>query len=328
MRAFITGGAGFIGSHLAERLLAQGNEVWVMDDLSTGSMENIKELCDNPRFHFRLADILNWAIGELWEVEHYDVIFHLAGAVGVRRILDSPLKSMEINLRATEIILALAAKRQKLVVLASSSEVYGNSTKERLSESDELAIGSPTQARWSYACAKAMGEFLALAYRKERGLPVIVARLFNTVGPRQSGRYGMVLPTFVRQALAHEPLTVFGTGEQSRCFAYVGDVVADLSALARNSECYGEIFNVGSHQEIIIEELARAVIESTGSSSRICHIPYERAYLLGYQDIQRRKPSLAKIERFLGYRAETPLKETIHRVVEYEKAAMNELAVT
>ena len=320
MRILITGGAGFVGSHLAEHLLAQGDEVWAIDDLSTGSIANLEHLKDHPCFHYQIENIMNApAVAEL--VDRCDVTFHLAAAVGVRLIVESPVRTIETNIRGTEIILGMAAKKKKLVVIPSTSEVYGKSTKVPFCEDDDLVIGATVKGRWSYACSKAIDEFLALAYWKEKKLPVIIVRLFNTVGPRQTGRYGMVLPNFVRQALANEPLTVFGTGKQSRCFGYVGDVVEALGKIIRTRECIGQVFNVGSDQEITIEQLARRVIQLTGSRSAISYIPYDQAYEEGFEDMLRRVPSLAKIRRFIGYQPKTTLDQIISKVVEFERAA-------
>src|SRR5438270_908398 len=244
-RILITGGAGFIGSHLADHLLAQGEEVWVVDDLSTGSVENIEHLKQHPRFHYQIETLMNIAaIAEL--VDRCDVIYHLAAAVGVRLIVESPVRTMETNIRGTEIVLQLAAKKRKMVLLISTSEVYGKSNQVPFREDDDLLIGPPNKGRWSYACSKALDEFLALAYWKEKHLPVIIVRLFNTVGPRQTARYGMVLPNFVRQALLEKPITVYGTGKQSRCFGFVGDVVQALGKLTRTEGAVGQIFNIGS----------------------------------------------------------------------------------
>lgn len=318
MRSLITGGAGFIGSHLADRLLATGHEVWALDDLSTGSVENIEHLQVHPRFHFRVGTVTNASfVAEL--VDRCDVIFHLAAAVGVRLIVESPVRTIETNIRGTETILQLAAKKKKLVLLTSTSEVYGKANRIPFREDDDLVIGPPVKGRWSYACSKAIDEFLALAYWKERRLPVIVARLFNTVGPRQTGRYGMVLPNFVRQALTEEPITIFGSGKQSRCFCYVADVVQALEKLARTERAVGEVFNLGSDEEVTIEELADRVRRITNSSSPIIYIPYGEAYEEGFEDMPRRVPSLEKIHRCIGYRAETLLDQAIESIARHEQ---------
>jgi len=319
LRILITGGAGFIGCHLAEHLLALGDEVWALDDLSTGSIENIEHLRGHPRYHYQTGNIMDSAaLAEL--VDRCDVIFHLAAAVGVRLIVESPVRTIETNIRGTEIVLGLAHKKRKLVVIFSTSEVYGKSAKVPFCEDDDLVMGATIKGRWSYACSKAIDEFLALAYWKEKKLPVIVVRLFNTVGPRQTGRYGMVLPNFVRQALAGEPITVYGSGKQSRCFGYVGDVVEALGKLIRTPQAVGEVFNLGSNQEVTIEGLAQRVKELTGSESEIRYIPYDQAYEEGFEDMQRRVPSLEKIARFIGYQPKTTLDQIIEKVVEYERA--------
>lgn len=321
MRILITGGAGFIGCHLAEHLLAQGDEVWAVDDLSTGSIENIEDLRANGKYHYRTGNIMDVAaLAEL--VDRCDVIFHLAAAVGVRLIVESPVRTIETNIRGTEIVLDLANKKKKLVVIFSTSEVYGKSAKVPFCEDDDLVMGATVKGRWSYACSKAIDEFLALAYWKEKKLPVIVVRLFNTVGPRQTGRYGMVLPNFVRQALAGEPITVFGSGKQSRCFGYVGDVVEALGKLIRTPAAVGEVFNLGSNQEVTIEGLAQRVKEIIGSKSEIHYIPYDQAYEEGFEDMLRRVPSIEKIARTIDYQPKTSLDQIIEKVVEYERAQL------
>ena len=322
MRYLITGGAGFIGSHLAEHLLAQGEEVWVVDDLSTGAIDNIEHLKSNPRFHYRIESILNQSsIAEL--VDRCDAIVHLAAAVGVRLIVESPVRTIETNIRGTEVILEMAAKKKKLVLVASTSEVYGKSKKLPFCEDDDILIGPPMKGRWSYACSKAIDEFLALAYWKERRQPVIVVRLFNTVGPRQTGRYGMVLPNFVRQALSNQPVTVFGTGKQSRCFGYVGDVVEAISSLIHSDKAVGEVFNIGNDHVISIEELAKMVCEITGSRSDIVYIPYDVAYEEGFEDMQSRIPCLHKIRSHIAYHPKTSLTQIIERVVAYERVQLS-----
>lgn len=325
MRILITGGAGFVGSHLAEHLLQQGDEVWAVDDLSTGSIENLDHLKGHAGFRYQTLNIMN--VPELAEVvDRCDVIYHLAAAVGVRLIVESPVRTIETNIRGTEIMLDLAAKKKKLVFIPSTSEVYGKSTKVPFCEDDDLVMGATTKGRWSYACSKAIDEFLALAYWKEKQLPVIVVRLFNTVGPRQTGRYGMVLPNFVRQALANKPLTVYGSGQQTRCFGYVGDVVGALAKLIRTPEAVGHVFNVGSDEEVTIEEVARRVIRITGCRSAIQYIPYSEAYEEGFEDMLRRVPSLEKIKKFIGYQPTTRLDQIIERVVEFERARSSSVA--
>lgn len=319
MRALITGGAGFIASHLAEHLLALGDEVWAVDDLSTGSIENIQHLKTHPNFHYQVETIANVpVVAEL--VDRCDVIYHLAAAVGVRLIVESPVRTIETNIRGTEIVLECAAKKKKLAVIASTSEVYGKAAKIPYCEDDDLVIGPTTKGRWSYACSKAIDEFLALAYWKEKQVPVIVVRFFNTVGPRQTGRYGMVLPSFVRQALRDEPITVYGNGQQSRCFGYVGDIVAALARLVRTDSALGEVFNLGSDEEVTINELAARVRSSAGSRSPIVHIPYEQAYEEGFEDMQRRVPSLEKARRAIGYAPATKLSRIIESVIEFERS--------
>jgi UDP-glucose 4-epimerase len=319
LRILITGGAGFVGSHLTDYLLANGDEVWAVDNLSTGSIENIEHLKEHSRYHYQVADIMNAPLmAEL--VDRCDAIFHLAAAVGVRLIVESPVRTIETNIGGTETILSLAEKKKKLVVVASTSEVYGKSSKVPFCEDDDLVIGPTVKGRWSYACSKAIDEFLALAYWKEKKVPVIIVRLFNTVGPRQTGRYGMVLPSFVRQALAGQPLTVFGTGQQSRCFGFVGDVVEALSKLVRVEKAVGEVFNIGSNEEITIEELARRVIQLVGSKSRIEYVPYDKAYEEGFEDMLRRVPSIEKIGAAVGFRPKTSLNQIIEKVVEYQRA--------
>jgi UDP-glucose 4-epimerase len=317
----ITGGAGFVGSHLAEHLLSLGDEVLSVDDLSTGSIENLDHLKGRPGFQHRTGNVMDVsAMAE--HVDRCDAIVHLAAAVGVRLIVESPVRTIETNIRGTEIILGLAAKKKKLVLIPSTSEVYGKSAKVPFCEDDDLVMGPTTKGRWSYACSKAIDEFLALAYWKEKQLPVIVVRLFNTVGPRQTGRYGMVLPNFVRQALSGKPLTVFGTGKQSRCFGYVGDVVAGLGQLLRAPEAVGQVFNIGSNEEVTIEELAQRVIRLTASKSQVTYVPYDQAYEEGFEDMLRRVPSLEKVGKLIGYRPRTTLDQIIERVVAFERAQL------
>ncbi len=315
MKILITGGAGFIGSHLAEALLEQGDEVFIIDDLSTGSVENIVHLQENPRFHYIFETVMNRQImAEL--IDRADTIFHLAAAVGVQLIVESPVRTIETNVKGTEIVLELASKKRKKVVLASTSEVYGKSTRFPFNENDELVMGAPTKGRWSYACSKALDEFLALAYWKERQSPAIVVRLFNTVGPKQTGRYGMVLPRFVTQALNGHPLTIYGNGEQSRCFTWVGDVVSALIQLAAHPMAVGEIFNVGTTEEVTIKKLAELCITVIGSSSGTMFVPYDQAYEAGFEDMERRVPSIEKIQQLVGYKPTLSLEEIVNRVVE------------
>lgn len=308
----ITGGAGFIGSHLAEGLLADGANVTVIDDLSTGSIGNLRAAQANPRFQFVQAGISECKNLRAL-VDGADQVFHLAAAVGVELVVRSPIRVIETNLHETEVLLHAAAQKRVPVLLASTSEVYGKSTKEVFSEEDDLLIGPPTHARWSYACSKLMDEFLALAFAKERHLPVIIARLFNTVGPRQTGRYGMVLPRFIAAAQRGEPLQVFGDGNQSRCFCDVNDTVESLVRLARCPGAVGQIFNIGSTEETSIAGLAALVIETLGSKSTVQFVPYGEAYEPGFEDMRRRKPSVEKLAQFTGFRPGTSLREIISR---------------
>lgn len=321
MKILITGGAGFIGSHLSEYLLDQGHTVFVIDDLSTGSIENILHLKPNPRFHYTIDSILNGPVtAEL--VDQCEVVFHLAAAVGVKLIVESPVRTIETNVRGTEVILELANKKQKKVVVFSTSEVYGKGTNVPFSEDEDLVLGPTFKGRWSYACSKAIDEFLALAYYREKALPVVVVRLFNTVGPRQTGRYGMVLPNFVKQALKSEPLTVFGDGSQSRCFTHVADVVGALGKLMQEEAAVGDVFNVGSNEEITILDLAHRVREFLSSDSPIQLIPYEEAYEVGFEDMKRRIPDLSKIRDLIAYQPTKSLNDIIASVVEYQRALL------
>ncbi len=316
MRVLITGGAGFIGSHLAERMLELGNEVLIIDNLSTGSMENIRHLKKYDHMHYFLEPIENrQLLAEL--VDEADVVFHFAAAVGVRLIVESPVRTIETNVNGTHLVLEAAAKKRKLVFLASTSEVYGKNVNVPFDEEMDLVLGPTNKGRWSYAASKALDEFLALAYWKERKLPVIVVRLFNTVGPRQTGRYGMVMPTMVGQALAGRPVTVFGSGKQSRCFCDVQDCVEAITRLARTDRAVGEVVNVGADDEISIEALAELIRERTRSSSPITHVPYDQAYEPGFEDMHRRVPSLLKLERLTDFRPQTRLPEIIDRVAAY-----------
>lgn len=301
MKYLITGGSGFIGSHLAEELLRQGNQVMVIDDLSTGSIGNIQHLRENQSFRYVIESMADRSLlGEL--VDWSEIVFHLAAAVGVRLIIESPVRAIETNVRTTELLLELAAKKRRKVLITSTSEVYGKSQKIPFTEDDDLLIGPPDRGRWSYACSKAIDEFLALAYWREKKLPTIVVRLFNTIGPRQTGRYGMVVPTFIRQAMTETPLTVFGDGRQSRCFCWVGDVVTAMLKLSDHPEAVGRVFNIGSNEEVAITDLAEKVISITGSRSRIEHIPYDQAYDVGFEDMSRRVPDLRRIRELIGFR--------------------------
>ncbi len=317
MKALITGGAGFVGSHLAERLLERGDEVYVIDNLSTGSIENIEPIRHRTGFHYTIETILNEPVlAEL--VDRVDVVFHLAAAVGVRLIVESPVNTIETNVHGTEKVLALANKKKKKVVLTSTSEVYGKADAVPFREDGDLVMGPTSKGRWSYACSKAIDEFLALAYHKEKRLPVVVARLFNTVGPRQTGRYGMVIPNFVKQALLGHPLTVHGDGTQTRCFTDVQDVVGQLAALADEPRAVGEVFNVGNdHEEVTILDLAKRVKERASSKSEIVLVPYEKAYEEGFEDMQRRVPDLSKLHALTGYEPQVSLDEILDRVIAY-----------
>lgn len=318
MRCLITGGAGFIGSHLAEQLLVAGEEVAIIDDLSTGSIENIEHLKSDFRFRYVIDTVLNRALmTEL--IDWADVVFHLAAAVGVKLIIESPTRAIETNIKTAEIVLELAARKKKKVLITSTSEVYGKTHKIPFREDDDMVLGSTARSRWSYACSKAIEEFLALAYWKERGLPVIIVRLFNTVGPRQTDRYGMVIPTFVRQALRGEPITVYGDGTQTRCFSWVGDVVHALIRLIRHPAAVGEIINVGSDEEVRVLDVAHLVKRITGSSSEIVLIPYDCAYGDGFEDMPRRIPDLTKIKSLIGYRPTMTLPQIIAQVVAHYK---------
>lgn len=312
----ITGGAGFIGSHLAERLLERGDQVLLMDNLSTGSMENIRHLKKYDRMQYFLEPLENrQLLAEL--VDEADIVFHLAAAVGVKLIVESPVRTIETNVNGTQLVLEAASRKRKLVFAASTSEVYGKNTNVPFHEDADLVLGPTTKSRWSYAASKALDEFLALSYWKEKRLPVVIARLFNTVGPRQTGRYGMVLPNFVRQALEGTPITVYGTGQQSRCFCDVRDAVEALLRLAETNKAIGEVVNVGDDHEVTVEDLAFLVKERTDSSSPVEYIPYDQAYEPGFEDMLRRVPSLEKLESLTGFRPRTPLPEIVDRVVSY-----------
>ena len=315
MKALITGGAGFIGSHLAEYLLSQDHDVAVIDDLSTGRLENVQHLQDNPRFHLAVYSITNEAVMDPLASE-CDIIYHLAAAVGVELIVRSPVHTIETNIMGTAAVLRVARRYQRKVLLASTSEIYGKSTKLPFAEDDDRVLGPTTRSRWSYSTSKATDEFLALAYHKEYGLPVVIVRLFNTIGPRQTGRYGMVVPRFVAQALAGEPLTVYGDGTQTRCFADVRDVVRGIVALTNHPEAEGQVFNLGSNREISIADLARLVIAITGSTSKIVYVPYEQAYEAGFEDMLRRVPDVSKVAGLIGWKAAIPLEDTIGAVAD------------
>jgi len=319
VKALITGGAGFIGSHLADRLLEDGHEVMVLDNLSTGSIDNITHLKGRTGFGYTIDSVTNEPLlAEL--IDGSDVVFHLAAAVGVKLIVEQPVHTIETNVHGTEVVLKHANKKKKLVFIASTSEVYGKSTDVPFREAADVVMGPTTKHRWAYACSKLIDEFLALAYWKEKQLPVIIVRLFNTVGPRQTGRYGMVLPTFVRQALAGQPITVFGDGTQSRSFTYVGDVVEALVRLTHERRAVGEVFNIGNMGEVTISDLAERVKRMTDSCSSIQYVPYDQAYETGFEDMPRRVPDITKIRDFVGYEPKVKLDDIIRSVIEHMRA--------
>jgi nucleoside-diphosphate-sugar epimerase len=319
MKYLITGGAGFIGSHLCEELLGDGHEVTIIDDLSTGAAANVAHLREHPRFNCVFDTIFkNSLLAEL--VDDADAIVHLAAAVGVKLIVDDPVRTIETNVTGTELVLRAAAKKSKKVIVASTSEVYGKSSKVPFCEDDDVVLGPTSRSRWSYACSKAIDEFLALAYSRQCKTPVVVVRLFNTVGPRQTGRYGMVMPRLVRQALSNLPLTVYGDGSQSRCFAYVGDVVKAIAKLSQEPRAVGQVFNLGNNVELTIKGLAELVIEVVGSRSPIVYIAYEQAYGPGFEDMPRRVPSLDKIAALIGYKPTLGPREIIEQMVTYYRA--------
>jgi len=316
VKALLTGGAGFIGSHLAERLLELGHEVHVLDNLSTGSMENIAHLKGRAGFSYVIDSVTNEPVlAEM--IDGCDVVFHLAAAVGVKLIVEQPVHTIETNVHGTEVVLKHANKKQKLVVIASTSEVYGKSADVPFREGADVVLGATVKHRWAYACSKMIDEFLALAYWKEKKLPIVIVRLFNTVGPRQTGRYGMVLPTFVRQALEGQPITVFGDGTQSRSFTYVADVVDALVKLAQEPRAVGEVFNVGNTEEVTIVDLAERVKRATGSASAVQFVPYDQAYEAGFEDMPRRVPDISKVRNLIGYEPRLVLDEIVCRVVEH-----------
>jgi UDP-glucose 4-epimerase len=320
VRALITGGAGFIGSHLAEAVLDAGHQVQLIDDLSTGSIDNIMRLKARPGFQYTIDTIANEPV--LAEhIDWCDVVLHLAAAVGVRLIVEAPVRTIETNVYGTELVLKHAVKKRKLVVIASTSEVYGKSTDVPFREDADLVMGPTPKHRWAYACSKALDEFLALAYWKEKKLPVIIVRLFNTVGPRQTGQYGMVIPNFVRQGLKGEPITVFGDGTQSRSFAYVGDIVRGLLALVAEPRAVGEVFNMGNPEEVTIRELAEKVRTLTGRKSDIVLVPYDQAYEAGFEDMPRRVPDISKIRSLVGFDPTVKLDEILRRVIDSFRAA-------
>ena len=319
MKVFITGGAGFIGSHLAEHLIARGDRVSVLDDLSTGEMSNLDRLVGHERFEHRIGSVTDAPlVSEL--LDRADITVHLAAAVGVRLIVERPVHTIETNVHGTEVVLHAAAKKQKPVLIASTSEVYGKSAKLPFREDDDLVLGATVNSRWAYACSKALDEWLALAYFREKKVPVILCRFFNTVGPRQTGRYGMVLPNFTAQALRNEPLTVYGTGEQSRCFGHVRDAVEAIGRLIKTPAAFGQVFNVGADREVTIRGLAEMVRERSGSKSLITLVPYSEAYAEGFEDMNRRVPDCAKLERMIGFRPRTPLEQIVDDVIADQRA--------
>ncbi len=325
MNVCITGGCGFIGSHLAERLLGRGDRVLVLDDLSTGAMANIAHLIGQPGFDYRIGSALDVPlVSEM--VDRADVVVHLAAAVGVRLIVERPVHTIETNVRATEVVLAAAAKKQKMVVVASTSEVYGKSASVPFREDQDLQLGPTSHSRWAYACSKALDEWLALAYSSEKGVPVVITRFFNTVGPRQTGRYGMVLPNFAQQALRGEPITVYGTGQQSRCFGHVRDAVEAVIRLMETPEALGEVFNVGTTNEVSMIELATRVRDAAGSKSEIRLVPYSEAYAAGFEDMMRRVPDVSKLFRVTGFKPMTTLDEIIRDVVEDQRSRLGSAA--
>ena len=320
MNVLITGGAGFIGSHLGEALLRMGHEVVAVDDLSTGSLDNIRHLAGEARFRFVRESVRN-ASTMTALVDRCDVIYHLAAAVGVQLIVDRPVHTIETNIHGTEVVLNLANKFGRTIFIASTSEVYGKNTKVPFSESDDTVLGSTRFSRWSYACSKMVDEFLALAYHDQYGLPAVVCRFFNTVGPRQTGQYGMVVPRFVRWALAGKTIEIYGTGKQSRCFCNVADVVEALGKLIECDAAVGEVVNIGSDEPITIEQLADRIITMTGSTSQKRFVSYEEAYGRAFDDMLRRQPDLSKLKRLIGYEPKHSLDETLRQIIEYERAA-------
>jgi UDP-glucose 4-epimerase len=318
MRALITGGAGFIGSHLTEALLKAGDQVTALDNLSTGKYENVSHLEGDPNFQLVIGTILNEALVDKL-AERCDCIFHLAAAVGVELIVKNPLESLTTNIKGSEIVLEMAHRYHKKILITSTSEIYGKNVNGPLKEEDDRILGSPLKSRWSYSTSKAVDEILAYVYWKEKGVPTIIVRLFNTVGPRQTGAYGMVIPRFVNQALKGEPLTIYGTGKQSRCFLHIKDAVDALIKLAEHPKAIGEVFNVGSQEEVTVEALARKIIELTKSKSKIVYIPYDQAYEEGFEDMQRRVPDTNKVNRLIGFMPTVDLTGIIEDVVDYYK---------
>ncbi|HUT03144.1 MAG TPA: GDP-mannose 4,6-dehydratase [bacterium] len=316
MKALVTGGAGFIGSHLCDALLARGDHVIAIDNLSTGSIENVSHLDGNKRFKLVIDTIMDAAL-LVDLVSKVDVVFHLAASVGVKYVIDNPLRSIQINIKGTENVLAAANRRKCKVLLASTSEIYGKNQESPLCEGADRVLGSTTISRWSYSASKAVDEFLALAYHREKQLPVVIVRLFNTCGPRQTGQYGMVIPRFIKQALLGHDVTVYGDGSQTRCFCYVGDTVSGLLKLCDEPRAVGDVFNLGNDKEISIHELAKLIISLTKSESKIEFVPYEHAYERGFEDIERGKPALVKVHDLVGYEPEVDLEEALRRTIEF-----------
>lgn len=319
MKTLITGGAGFIGSHLADLLLEQGHQVIVLDNLSTGRHENIEHLIGRPDFEYVLGSILNAdLVDDL--VSRSDAVFHLAAAVGVQLIVEKPLESLTTNIRGSEIVFEKAHKYDTKILVTSTSEIYGKNTSDRLGEEDDRILGSPLKSRWSYSEAKAIDEILAYTYWKQKGLRAVIVRLFNTVGPRQTGSYGMVIPRFVNQAIRNEAITVYGDGKQTRCFCSVTDVVGVLAELIDREAAYGQVYNVGGSQEISMEELARLIVDIAGSSSKIRYVPYEEAYEEGFEDMQRRVPDTTKVQALTGFESRISLEDIVRLVVDEQRA--------
>ncbi len=316
MKILVTGGAGFIGSHLVEALLGRGDEVWVIDDLSTGRFENIAHLEDHPKFHYTIDTILDERVLNE-QVARVDSVFHLAAAVGVAYIIENPLQSLETNIKGTEYVLQAANEGKKKVIIFSTSEIYGKANHQPCKETDDRILGTTTIARWGYSSSKAVDEFLSLAYHREKQLPIVIVRCFNTCGTRQTGQYGMVIPRFVKQALLDHPITIYGDGKQTRCFCDVSDVIRAVLALSDEPKANGEVFNVGSNVPISIEDLALRIKELTGSRSQVEYIPYEKAYEQGFEDMRERVPDLEKIKEYVGYEPRVSLQELLERVVEH-----------
>jgi UDP-glucose 4-epimerase len=323
MKVLITGGAGFIGSHLTDALLSAGHEVTIIDDLSTGKLENIAHVRNFPNFHFAIETIMNQTVMDRL-VSECDVIYHLASAVGVELIVNRPVEVIERCILGTDVVLKIANRYKKRVLLTSTSEIYGKNTKTPFNEEDDRLLGPTTKSRWSYSCSKAIDEFLALAYFKEKNLPIIIVRLFNTIGPRQTGQYGMVVPRFIGQAMSNEPLTVYGDGSQSRCFCYVSDVVQALILLMNHSDAVGQIFNIGSTEEITITNLAKRVKNVVGSNSEIVYVPYNEAYEFGFEDMQRRVPDTRKIQKIVGWKPTVKLSEMLYAIADHLKNRQNQ----